>query len=198
MIPISEIEILELVDKLKPHKMKTVENRIKNDRLYDYKMSCIQLENFLSTGLKKDLTEEEVKIFLSNYQKITELRSVDEANKILGGLTISTEVKEIENLIYFIYMIFINLYKVNEFEKSHNHLKNFFQKAKRYVIRKNSIMETNFYSFMDKSNKSFFDFLIENMRKETEEKRGRFYENYMIEFQSELYQDLDSFINKEY
>lgn len=169
-------------------------NRLQNNK---NEISITMIEKTTNLISKQDIEIEDVKKLLYNLKKI---KNEERVASILYNLKLRQANKKVENLEEALYFNFLYYYESKFKNQIYNSLVKIGKELYRYMEKSlDDRFKLEFQKiFYSGSNISFFQFLYKDFEKDIETKSFRFFQNYMINYDSEIARDLVKKYEKEH
>ncbi|MBM6876141.1 hypothetical protein [Fusobacterium mortiferum] len=174
--------------KYRPIVLKTEVNKLEKILYHRYFLTKIEFDKILIEIPKKDIDIEKMKSFLYN---LDYLEKDDEISTWIYKIKVKSSSRKVDGLEYCFYNIFLKYYGNENMENIYNAITNLGKNTFKYMnIPKNNFTISFQKLFHQGKNVSFINFLYEELRKRAYSERFDFFEEYFINYNSDLGKDL--------
>lgn len=183
--------------KYEPIITKVEVNKLEKILDYRYFLKEKEFNKILEEIPKKDIDIKKLEKFLYNLRYI---KDENEISSWIYKIKIKSASHKSENLIYCYYWIYLKYYKSNNMESIYNSITKLGKNTFRYMDLKkqdNGFVKSFQKLFYQGKNISFFVFLYEELLKRISLGNFNFFEEYLIDYNSDLGKDLIEKILKE-
>lgn len=181
--------------KYKPQSLKIEVKKMEVFNFSSEKRGKIELEALMEKILKEDIELDELKIFLVNIKKIFTFIKEEEIFKLINSIKIKKLDLKVDYLEKYIYYSILEMQEYDRFDFLYAHLNRLGKNLYKFMDYPdaNDYFRANFQKTFQKNyNKSFQDFLILELKKETNSSgESRFYSRYFLDKNSKIYSKIN-------
>lgn len=177
-------------NKYRPILLKTEVNKLNKFSDYKYFITKDKFQEILIEIPKKDIDIEKLKYFLFN---LGYLENEEEISSWIYKVKVKNSNKKIEDLEYCYYYLYLKYYKNKNMDNIYNSITKLGKATFKYMSfpKEGDNFIISFQKiFHQGKNTSFFNFLYEELKKRLTLEKFNFFEEYFINYNSELGRDL--------
>lgn len=174
--------------KYRPMVLKTEVNKLEKILCHKCFLPKVEFDKILIEIPKKDIDIEKMKSFLYN---LDYLEKEEEISTWIHKIKVKSSSKKVDDLEYCFYNIFLIYYGVENMDSIYNAITKLGKNTFKYMnIPKDNFTRSFQKLFHQGKNISFFNFLYEEFKKRVMTEKFNFFEEYLINYNSELGKDL--------